>query len=138
MNNKNEIEWIITEMAPGMVKIEASPFGRIPTFEEFKQKARELLSNSEKTSNNLLRDETRSQDLGESLLLHEELIKLDLDNKSKRIHEVMFTTGNNTIMANSKTIDKIVEKKEVKKMGVNEFGANPDITEQVLNEEWER
>lgn len=138
MNNKKEIEWIITKIAPGMVKIEASPLGRIPTFEEFKQKARELLCNSEKTSNYLLRDENRSQDLGESLLLHEELIKLDLDNKSKRIHEVMFTTGNNTIMANSKTIDKIVEKKEVKRIGVNEFGANPDITEQVLNEEGER
>lgn len=138
MSNEKEIKWIITEMAPGMVKLEASPLGRIPTFEEFKQKARELFYDSEKTNNNdMLRDENRSQDLGESLLLHEELIKLDSDNKSKRIHEVIFTTGNNTIMANRKTIDKIVEKKEIKKAGVNEFGANPDITEQVL-EDWER
>lgn len=131
MNNKKEIEWIITEIAPGMAKIEASPLGRIPTFEEFKQKARELLSNSEKINNNSLRDETRSQDLGEALLLHKELENLK-NIKLKKIHEVMFTTGNNTIMANSKTIDKIVEKKEVKRMGANEFGANPDIIEQVL------
>ena len=40
-------------------------------------------------------------------------------------------------MANSKTIDKIVEKKEIIRRGVNEFGANPDITEQVL-EDFER
>ena len=44
MNNR-EIKWEIKKVAPGMVKIEANPLGRMPTFDEFKQKARELLSN---------------------------------------------------------------------------------------------
>ena len=67
MNNR-EIKWEIKKVAPGMVKIEANPLGRMPTFDEFKQKARELLSNLN-TREDLLRDENRSQDLGDSLLL---------------------------------------------------------------------
>lgn len=133
MNNKKEIEWIITEMAPGMVKIEASPFGRIPTFEEIKQKARELLSNSAKTSNNLLRDETRSQDLGDSLLLSQELKKLN-ETQQKPIHQIVFTYKDSTLTANIKTIDDLAEKKETRRNKVNEFGVNPDITEQVLED----
>ncbi len=129
MNNKNEIEWIITEMAPGMVKIEASPFGRIPTFEEFKQKARELLSNSEKTSNNLLRDETRSQDLGDSLLLSQELKRLN-GTQQKTIHQIAFTYKDSTLTANKKNIGDLAE--NTNKARPNEFGANPDIIEQVL------
>ena len=34
---------------------------------------------------------------------------------------------------NIKTVNEIVEKKETRKNRVNEFGANPDITEQVLD-----
>lgn len=137
MNNKKEIEWIITEMAPGMVKIEASHFGRIPTFEEFKQKSRELLSNSN-TNEDLLRDENRSQDLGDSLLLSKELKKLEKNQESKEIiHQVAFTYGDSILTANSKTVNELVEKKEIKK-SVNGFGANPDFTEQVVLEDFER
>lgn len=134
MNNKKEIEWIITEVAPGMVKIETSPFGRIPTFEEFKQKAKELLSNSERADNNSLRDETRSQDLGDSLLLSQELKKMN-KTQQKPIHQIVFTYGDSTLTANKKTIEDLTEKRKGKMP--NEFGANPDITEQVL-EDWER
>lgn len=131
MNNK-KIEWIITEMAPGMVKIEASPFGRVPTFEEFKQKSRELLSNSN-TNDDLLRDENRSQDLGDSLLLRQELKSLNTNNQPV-INQVAFTYGDSILTANSKTVNELVKKKEIKK-SVNEFGAG--ITEQVL-EDYER
>lgn len=135
MNNKKEIEWIITEMAPGMVRIEASPFGRIPTFEEFKQKSRELLSNSN-TNEDLLRDENRSQDLGDSLLLRQELKSLNTNNQPV-IYQVAFTYGDSILTANSKTVNELVEKKEIKK-SVNGFGANPNITEQVVLEDFER
>ena len=39
MNNR-EIKWEIKKVAPGMVKIETNPLGRMPTFDEFKQKAK--------------------------------------------------------------------------------------------------
>lgn len=136
MNNR-EIKWEIKKVAPGMVKIEANPLGRMPTFDEFKQKARELLSNLN-TNEDLLRDENRSQDLGDSLLLSKELKKLDRNQETKEIiHQVAFTYGDSTLTANSKTVNELVEKKETRKNRVNEFGANPDITEQVL-EDFER
>ena len=116
MNNKKEIEWIIT------------------TFEEFKQKSRELLSNSN-TNEDLLRDENRSQDLGDSLLLRQELKSLNTNNQPV-IYQVAFTYGDSILTANSKTVNELVEKKEIKK-SVNGFGANPGITEQVL-EDYER
>lgn len=129
MNNR-EIKWEIKKVAPGMVKIETNPLGRMPTFDEFKQKAKELLSNERITDlNNKLRDETRSQDLGDSMLLSREF-----ENHKKEIpvYQVVFTYKNATLTANSKTIDEIVEKEEITGTCVNEFGTNPDITEQVL------
>lgn len=132
MNNK-EIKWEIKKVAPGMVKIEASPLGRIPTFEEFKQKARELLSREKTSDLNKLRDETMSQDLGDSLLLRQELNGLN-KKEPQGIHQVVFTYKNTTLTANSKTIEDLVEKKEIKRNRVNGFGANPDITEQVLKD----
>ncbi len=129
MNNR-EIKWEIKKVAPGMVKIETNPLGRMPTFDEFKQKAKELLSNERITDlNNKLRDETRSQDLGDSMLLSREF---ENHKKEKPVYQVVFTYKNATLTANSKTIDKIVEKKEITGTCVNEFGTNPDITEQVL------
>lgn len=136
MNNK-EIKWEIKKVAPGMVKIEASPLGRIPTFEEFKQKARELLSREKTSDLNKLRDETMSQDLGDSLLLRQELNGLN-KKEPQGIHQVVFTYKNTTLTANSKTIEDLVEKKEIKRNRVNGFGANPDITEQVLENYYER
>lgn len=130
MNNR-EIKWEIKKVAPGMVKIEANPLGRMPTFDEFKQKARELLSNSN-TNEDLLRDENRSQDLGDSLLLRQELKSLNTNNQPV-IYQVAFTYGDSILTANSKTVNELVEKKETRKNRVNEFGANPDITEQVLD-----
>ena len=106
MNNR-EIKWEIKKVAPGMVKIEANPLGRMPTFDEFKQKARELLSNLN-TREDLLRDENRSQDLGDSLLLSQELKKLD--KQTEVIHQIVFTYGNITLTANKKTIDELAEK----------------------------
>lgn len=133
MNNK-EVKWEIKEIAPGMVKIEANSLGRIPTFEEFKAKAKEILTTSQVKELDKLKDESMSVDLGDSLLLRQELNNIE---NAKKVQQVLFTYGDNTIMANSKTIDKIVEKKEIIRRGVNEFGANPDITEQVL-EDFER
>lgn len=127
MNNR-EIKWEIKKVAPGMVKIEANPLGRMPTFDEFKQKARELLSNLN-TNEDLLRDENRSQDLGDSLLLSKELKELEKNQKSPKeiIHQVVFTYGGSTLTANSKTVNELEEKKEMTNR------ANPDITEQVLD-----
>ena len=125
MDNK-KIKWEIKEIAPGMVKIEVNPLGRMPTFDEFKQKARELLSNLN-TREDLLRDENRSQDLGDSLLLSQELKR----KQSKVIHQVVFTYGNSILTANSKNINELVEKKEKRNMP-NEYGANPNIGEEVL------
>ena len=127
MNNK-EIKWEIKKVAPGMVKIEANPLGRMPTFDEFKQKARELLS-SLNTREDLLRDENRSQDLGDSLLLSQELKKLD--KQSEVIHQIVFTYGNSTLTANKKTIDELAEKREERNIP-NEYGANNNIGEEVL------
>lgn len=137
MNNR-EIKWEIKKVAPGMVKIEANPLGRMPTFDEFKQKARELLSNLN-TNEDLLRDENRSQDLGDSLLLSKELKELEKNQKSPKeiIHQVVFTYGGSTLTANSKTVNELVEKKEMTNRA-NGFGANPDITEQVLKDFFER
>ena len=112
MNNK-EIKWEIKKVAPGMVKIEASPLGRMPTFEEFKQKAKEILSASKESNFDMLRDENRSQDLGDSLLLSQELKKLD--KQSEVIHQIVFTYGNSTLTANKKTIDELAEKREERK-----------------------
>lgn len=134
MNNK-EIKWEIKKVAPGMVKIEANPLGRIPTFEEFKQKARELLSREKTSDLNKLRDETMSQDLGDSLLLRQELNELN-QKEQQRIHQVVFTYKDTTLTANSKTIDDLSEERK-RKDKANGFGANPDITEQVL-EDYER
>ncbi len=134
MNNK-EIKWEIKKVAPGMVKIEANPLGRIPTFDEFKQKAKELLSNESRTnSNDRLRDETMSQDLGDLILLSREF---EEHKKEEPVHQVVFTYKNATLTANSKTVNELVEKKEMTNRA-NEFGANPDITEQVLLEDFER
>lgn len=133
MNNK-EIKWEIKEIAPGMVKIEANSLGRIPTFEEFKAKAKEVLNTEQPKATDKLKDEIMNPDLGDSLLLRSELNNME---NVRKVQQVLFTYGNNTIMANSKTIDEIVEKKEITRTGVNEFGANPDITEQVL-EDFER
>lgn len=132
MNNR-EIKWEIKKVAPGMVKIEANPLGRMPTFDEFKQKARELLSNLN-TNEDLLRDENRSQDLGDSLLLSKELKELEKNQKSPKeiIHQVVFTYGGSTLTANSKTVNELEEKKEMTNRA-NGFGANPGITEQVLD-----
>lgn len=135
MNNRKEIEWIITEIAPSMIKLEASPLGKLPTFEEFKQKAKELLSNLEKASDNLKIDENRSQDLGDLFLLKMELP--DLGKEEKKVKSVLFTVGNNQVIANKKNIENLKESEGRNKIPVNEFGANPDITEQVL-EDWER
>lgn len=140
MNNREikwKIKWEIKKVAPGMVKIEANPLGRMPTFDEFKQKARELLSNLN-TREDLLRDENRSQDLGDSLLLSKELKELEKNQKSPKeiIHQVVFTYGGSTLTANSKTVNELVEKKEMTNRA-NGFGANPDIIEQVL-EDFER
>lgn len=140
MNNREikwKIKWEIKKVAPGMVKIEANPLGRMPTFDEFKQKARELLSNLN-TREDLLRDENRSQDLGDSLLLSKELKELEKNQKSPKeiIHQVVFTYGGSTLTANSKTVNELVEKKEMTNRA-NGFGANPDFIEQVL-EDFER
>ena len=128
MNNK-EIKWEIKKVAPGMVKIEASPLGRMPTFEEFKQKAKEILSASKESNFDMLRDENRSQDLGASLLLSQELKKLD--KQSEVIHQIVFTYGNSTLTANKKTIDELAEKREERNMP-NEYGANNNMGEEVL------
>lgn len=135
MNNKKEIEWIITEIAPSMIKLEASPLGKLPTFEEFKQKAKELLFNLEKASDNLKIDENRSQDLGDLFLLKRELP--DLGKEEKKVKSVLFTVGNNQVIANKKNIENLKESEGRNKTPVNGFGVNPDITEQVL-EDWER
>lgn len=126
MDNK-KIKWEIKEIAPGMVKIEVNPLGRMPTFEEFKQKAKEILSVSKEANLDMLRDENRSQDLGDSLLLSQELKR----KQSKVIHQVVFTYGNSILTANSKNINELVEKKEKRNMP-NEYGANPNIGEEVL------
>lgn len=128
MNNK-EIKWEIKKVAPGMVKIEASPLGRMPTFEEFKQKAKEILSASKESNFDMLRDENRSQDLGDSLLLSQELKKLD--KQSEVIHQIVFTYGNSTLTANKKTIDELAEKREERNIP-NEYGANNNMGEEVL------
>ncbi|MGN1270733.1 MAG: hypothetical protein ACI4UX_01915 [Clostridia bacterium] len=128
MNNK-EIKWEIKKVAPGMVKIEASPLGRMPTFEEFKQKAKEILSASKESNFDMLRDENRSQDLGDSLLLSQELKKLD--KQSEVIHQIVFTYGNSTLTANKKTIDELAEKREERNMP-NEYGTNNNMGEEVL------
>ncbi len=128
MNNR-EIKWEIKKVAPGMVKIEANPLGRMPTFDEFKQKAKEILSASKESNFDMLIDENRSQDLGDSLLLSQELKKLD--KQSEVIHQIVFTYGNSTLTANKKTIDELAEKREERNIP-NEYGANNNIGEEVL------
>ncbi len=129
MNNR-EIKWEIKKVAPGMVKIEANPLGRMPTFDEFKQKAKEILSASKESNFDMLIDENRSQDLGDSLLLSQELKKLD--KQSEVIHQIVFTYGNSTLTANKKTIDELAEKREERNIP-NEYGANNNMGEEVLD-----
>lgn len=96
MDNK-EIRWEIQEIAPGIVKIGANAFGKIPTFEEFIRKAREILFQKDNLCN-----ETMNADLAEAFLLRQEL-------KNEETNKVVFTCGDNTYMADKNNINNLKE-----------------------------
>lgn len=97
MNNSKEIKWEIKEIAPGIKKIGINALGRIPTFEEFKQKAREIL-----LSGHNLCNEAMNADLAEELLLRQEF-------KEKGLRSVVFICGDNEYTVDKNNIDNLKE-----------------------------
>lgn len=131
---KQEIEWEIKDMAPGMVEIKTSAIGRVASLEELKQKASMLLNSKGKENFESLRDDSRSQDLAEGLLLMQEFKQQKFD---KQIQEVVFTYKNYTIMVNRKNIDSIFNRllnsKKDSNTPPNEYEANQNIAEECLD-----
>ena len=126
MNNK-EIKWEIKEIAPGMVEIRVSPFGKIATIEDVKRKANELLGgNTKKESAENLIDGSMNPDIAEGLLLKEEIAKQE--GLGKEIHAVKIVFDGKTVIVNSKNLNKAFPKQEKRTAKIpNEYGNNPNI-----------
>ena len=137
MNNK-EIKWEIKEIAPGMVEIRVSPFGKIATIEDVKRKAKELLGgNTKKESAENLIDGSMNPDIAEGLLLKEEIAKQE--GLGKEIHAVKIVFDGKTVIVNSKNLNKAFPKQEKRTAKIpNEYGNNPNIGEEILESLEER
>lgn len=99
----NNIKWKLEKIEEGKARITVDSLSKLPTIEDYKDYIRDLLKIDENISK--LQDESYSPDIGENLLLYQELKRID---KSK-YQEVVFSTPDGDIIVNSRNFNQVFE-----------------------------
>ena len=102
----DNIKWKLERISKGRIKISVDSLSKLPSIEDYKEYIKSLLKIDVKEDISKLQDEGYSPDIGESLLLYQELKKL---NESSRYPEVIFSTPDGDIVVNAENFEQVFE-----------------------------
>ena len=102
MNNK--INWGLERLGEGRVRIVVDSFSKLPSIEDYKSYIKSLLKIGESEDIEKLRDESGSPDIGDSLLLYQELVDLK---KTTEYKEVVFAGPEGDIVVNTENFEQV-------------------------------
>ena len=134
---ENNINWKLERIADGKVRITVDSLSKLPSIEEYKDYIKNLLKIGAKTENiDKLKDESYSPDIGESLLLYQELKNL---NKSSEYQEVVFSTPDGDITVNKENFNQVFESlANNEKIEPKKSNKNAEAIEHAVQELFER
>ena len=97
-----DIKLKVSKLGTKIARIEIGPFSKIPSIEEYKSYIKELLGID---NDGNLRNEGRSQDIAEALLLDQELRDMNYE-------QVVFSTPDGDIVVNAENFEQVFESLE--------------------------
>ncbi len=130
----NRIKWNEKEEGNGIVRLSVDLLSKLPTIEEYKEHISELLGLDKIQSQENLKDQKYSADLADSILLYQELEKIEISAEGCR--KVIFAGPNGDIIVDAANFNKVFDKLKSGSKEEKTDSASKELIDDVLEELW--